>query len=62
MVFRLGAIPTKRVRYVGDHEVVIMSTGQVVKPGDEIDVDDAFVNALFVPVKPKKSRKETEES
>lgn len=39
-----------------------MSTGQVVKPGDEIDVDDAFVNALFVPVKPKKSRKETEES
>lgn len=61
----MEAISTRKVRYVGEREVVIPSTGQVVRPGDEIEVGDDFVNAAFVDVPSvpaKKSKKETEES
>lgn len=38
----------KTVKYVGDYEAHLPSLGKFVKPGDELEVDDDFVNVLFI--------------
>lgn len=52
----------KRVRYIGDEPVTIISLNLDVKPDDEIDVPDDFLNAKFVEVKPKKTASTKEDA
>lgn len=47
----------KTVKYVGDYEAHLPSIGVFVKPGDEIEVDDDFVNGLFVLVEENEAQK-----
>lgn len=52
----------KRVRYNGEHRVVVMSLSVEVAPGDVIDVPDDFVNAAFEEVPQKTAQKTTKEA
>jgi hypothetical protein len=47
----------KKVKYVGDVEVVIPTLGLVVNKDDVIEVDDSFYNAQFEDVVEKKENK-----
>ena len=38
----------KRVKFVGEYEVTMPTINVQVKPGDVIEVEDTFDNALFV--------------
>lgn len=47
----------KKLKYVGDQEVIIPQLGVLVKNGDVIDAPDDFNNANFQAVKSKEAPK-----
>lgn len=44
----------KKVKYVGERELIVIELGKLVKKGDVIDVPNEFANALFEEVKKEK--------
>lgn len=43
----------KRVKYIGEVEVMLPALHVIVRPNDELDVPDDFENALFILVETK---------